>query len=265
MARSNKKVHLGDPEHLLSRDEAVDFISAQLRFVPADEGRQGIDRGVLDFAVDKFGLIDSPKENADAIANAFVERLEGNTKKFDKFTVEALAFVNKDMFAEVLSSDEGRKADIIDQAVESLPLSNGKTFNAYDTVKVAKMIDIDFDKFAAHTATTRFPKSWMTFEGESRKVINPRGAGNIPNELHSGFLAYSKAPRPLENFDAYKASFDALTPEQKDFIVEVYNADDKSLSDAIDAANDLMDEKLENNTQDFVAGLESLETDGLAL
>lgn len=264
MARSNKKVHLGDPEHLVSRDEAVDFLSAQLRFVPQDDSRQGLDRGFLDTTSNMLALEGSPKEVADSIANSVIERLEGNTNKFNKFTVEALALINKDFFTETLMSDEGRKADIIDQAVESLPLSNGKTFNAYDTIRVAKMIDIDFDKFAAHASTTRFPKSWMTVDSQARKVINPRGGAGLDAEVHEGFLRFSNTPEPLETVDE-KSSFDSLTPDQKDFIVSIYNVTATSLNDAIEAADQLMDAKSEPQDVDFAESLVELNQADLKL
>lgn len=255
MAKSNRRVHLGDPEHLLSHEEAIDFISAQLIHVPESETRSGLDRGVVSVAMENF-LNDelSAKENARILATDFIEKLEGNTNKFDKFTVEALTFANKDLFADVVVSNEGHKADMLDQTIESLPLSNGKVFNSYDMVRLAMASDIDFEAFAEHTATARFPKSWMTVNGEARNVIVPRnpktlGGENIIDKLAESYSA------DFDN-EVYKSSFQQLSDEQQDFVADVYNFSKESLAVAIENADNYIKEQedfVELSNEDFAS------------
>ena len=192
MGKKNKGMlfNLGDKEGILSQDEAVEFIKSRLTFVPDNPRSQQIDNGIARKLGMEHNIEGKPSDRIQALAEATVKQLSGVDNRFTRFTSESLITMNKDMFDTLIDAEfneDGRSADVVDQAIQGVTAPNGKTFTSVQALDAAHYMADDFPAFCNHFATVRLPMRWAKQE---ENTVVPRGIKSAQELLTNGLIEY---------------------------------------------------------------------------
>ena len=264
--KSSRRVHLGDPEHIISPEQARKMLSNQLKYRPEDTTAPHIDHGTIPVIGDT-NVLDTEKfkstYNLDAknfghatelLADEVISRLEGNTRRFNRFTVESIAVMTEPML-EILakSGTDSRLADDIDTAINMLPASNARIFTSVQMLRTEEYM---LEPVAYHEASdyavnnARYSRALLD---DKLKMTSPRGKDTL-----DAVVKESKTP------------FEDLSAVQQDAIIAIYDGNEDVLDTVIDRSHDsgytaavAAADELFNNDKDSVTDI-NLEMGDLA-
>lgn len=232
--KSSRRVHLGDPEHIISPEQARKMLSNQLKYRPEDTTAPHIDHGTIPVIGDKK-VFDTQKfkdtynldadnfgHAADLLADEVISRLEGNTRRFNRFTVESIAVMTEPMLETLAKSGTDiRLADDIDTAINMLPASNGRIFTSVQMLRTEEyMLDAAEYHEASEYAVNHASYS-RSLLNDKLKMTSPRG-----KETLDAVVKESKTP------------FEDLSVAQQDAIIAIYDGNEDILDTVIDRSHD---------------------------
>lgn len=232
--KSSRRVHLGDPEHIISPEQARKMLSNQLKYRPEDTTAPHIDHGTIPVTGDKK-VFDTQKfkdtynldadnfgHAAELLADEAISRLEGNTRRFNRFTIESVAVMTEPMLETLAKSGtDSRLADDIDTAINMLPASNGRIFTSVQMLRTEKyMLDPAAYHEASEYAVNKASYS-RSLLNDKHKMTSPRGKDTL-----DAVVKESKTP------------FGDLSVAQQDAIIAIYDGNEDILDTVIDRSHD---------------------------
>lgn len=232
--KSSRRVHLGDPEHIISPEQARKMLSNQLKYRPEDTTAPHIDHGTIPVIGDKK-VFDTQKfkdtynldadnfgHAADLLADEAISRLEGNTRRFNRFTIESIAVMTEPMLETLAKSGTDiRLADDIDTAINMLPASNGRIFTSVQMLRTEEyMLDAAEYHEASEYAVNHASYS-RSLLNDKLKMTSPRG-----KETLNAVVKEAKTP------------FEDLSAVQQDAIIAIYDGNEDILDTVIDRSHD---------------------------
>lgn len=230
--KSSRRVHLGDPEHIISPEQARKMLSNQLKYRPEDTTAPHIDHGTIPVIGDKFDAqkfkdtynldADNFGHAAELLADEAISRLEGNTRRFNRFTIESIAVMTEPMLETLAKSGtDSRLADDIDTAINMLPASNGRIFTSVQMLRTEKyMLDAAEYHEASEYAVNKASYS-RSLLNDKHKMTSPRG-----KETLDAVIKEAKTP------------FEDLSVAQQDAIIAIYDGNEDLLDKVVDRSHD---------------------------
>ena len=180
----------GEPkatEHRLTREGAIEYLTTRIGFVPANANSQTLDRTLTDMYYLDETIATTGLDKSKQLSTIIVDQISGPEGKFDMYTVEALASINKDMAVElILGSQDGRQADRVAQAVGAVPKTNGSTLTSASVVRMGKYLPIDeeaFGRFIANDVRIPLPESAVFVKNQA--FVDEALANGTIKEFHS--------------------------------------------------------------------------------
>lgn len=251
--KSSRRVHLGDPEHIISPGQAREMLSNQLKYRPEDTTAPHIDHGTIPVTGEKQ-VLDTQKfkdlynlegknfgHAAELLADEAISRLEGNTNRFNRFTVESIGIMTEPMLNTLVKSgSDTRLGDDIDTAINMLPASNGGIFTSVQMLRTEEYMLSAAEYHEASEYAVNDARYSRGLLNDKLKMTSPRGKDTLNSVIKN-------ANTPFEN----------LSHDQRDAIIAIYDGHedildtvvDKSHNEslayeaAVDAANDLFSGK----------------------
>ena len=264
--KSSRRVHLGDPEHIISPEQAREMLSNQLKYRPEDTTAPHIDHGTIPVIGDK-NVLDAQKfkdsynldaknfgHAAELLADEVISRLEGNTLRFNRFTIESIAVMTEPMLETLAQSGtDSRLADDIDTAINMLPASNGRIFTSVQMLRTEEyMLEPAAYHEASEYAVNNARYSRVLLD-DKLKMTSPRGKDTL-----NAVVKEAKTP------------FEDLSAVQQDAIIAIYDGNEDVLDKVVDRSHDAeytaavaAADELFNNDNDSVSDI-NLEMGDLA-
>lgn len=255
--KSSRRVHLGDPEHIISPEKAREMLSNQLKYRPEDPTAPHIDHGSIPVTGDKkvfdaqgfkekYNLdAENFGQAADLLADEAISRLEGNTGRFNRFTVESIAVMTEPMLETLAKSGTDiRLADYIDTAINKLPASNGRIFTSVQMLRTEEyMLDPSEYHEASEYAVNhaRYSRSLLD---DNLKLTSPRG-----KETLNAVVKEAKTP------------FEDLSVAQQDAVIAIYDGNEDLLDKVIDRSHDAEYAAAITAADDLFSDVENKESD----
>lgn len=244
MAKTQRLIHLGNPEHTVDVDTAREAFAHKLTYEPNPNIRKDFDSAIDSYRVhsdlmrssaDILALRYDVPEGIEGInhvpgyvADKAIQRLQGPNKEFDKFTVEALSVISEPMLEELVANPDPS----IDEAISALPKSNGKTFTSVQTLRVMDAVlsgdELDGSKFLAANRSTVAKKS---IEGVDEIAVRGRDV------FKQTLVDVEASGKPNERYDELNA-FEQLTDDQQEAVTRMYKEHPERLDEILQVYKD---------------------------
>lgn len=232
--KSSRRVHLGDPEHIISPEQAREMLSNQLKYRPEDTTAPHIDHGTIPVIGEKQ-VLDAQKfkdtynldaknfgQAAELLADEAISRLEGNSLRFNRFTVESIAVMTEPMLETLAKSGTDiRLADDIDTAINMLPASNGRIFTSIQMLRTEEYILEASEYHEASEYAVNNARYSRVLLDNKLKMTSPRGKDTL-----NAVVKEAKTP------------FEDLSAVQQDAIIAIYDGNEDILDKVVDRSHD---------------------------
>ena len=228
--KSSRRVHLGDPEHIINPEQARAMLANQLKFRPEDTSAPHIDHGTIPVIGEKEVFDSKTFEDtyhlsaknfghaAELLADEAISRLEGTTLRFNRFTVESLAIMTEPMLETLArSGSDTRLADDIDTAITMLPASNGGIFTSVQMLRTEEYMLSAEDYHRASQYAVNNARYSRGLLNDKLKMTTARGKDTLKGVVKEANTA-----------------FESLSDVQQDAVVAIYSGNEGRLDAVID-------------------------------